>query len=251
MAKLKVGAGVCVGVDAHQGLLDVDFPYTLQQQGLTVYPAGPATRQVHRVRLNVANADFVPSLQAIQGAPQRYDCIFALHLLITIPADLRLQTLRSMRRLLSPTGRIVTNMSARFTSAAPNPAESGVPVQFLTSPYGYTEAPGCSMVLSSADAIPVQPAQGPLIRPKAVVWANQVSPNRFWVIARQQAAHAAERAGLSVVASRDIGKGDLFNLRRGSQSPPQSLLESLPETVVRARITAATDKGPTYHCSGK
>lgn len=251
MAKPKVGAGVCVGVDVHQGLLNVDFPHTLQQRGLAVYPAGPATRQVHRVCLNVADADFVTRLQAVQGAPQRYDCIFALHILTTIPPDLRLQTLRSMRRLLSPTGRIVTNMSARFTHVPLNPADSGVPVQFRPNEHDYTEAPGCAMLLTAARSIAVQPARGSPTLPKAVVWANQVSPNRFWVIARQQAAHAAERAGLSLITSRDIGKGDLFNLARGSQSPPLSLLESLSMNAIRARVTANISEDPGYHCTGR
>lgn len=250
-AKLRVGAGVCVGVDAHQGLLNVDFPHTLLQHGLTVFPAGSTTQQIHKAHLNVTDNDFVTTLQALQGAPQRYDCIFALHILTTIPADLRLQTLRNMRRLLSPTGRIITNMSARFTSAPPDSAESGVPVQFLTNPHGYTEAPGCAMLLDGSDSTPVQPAQGPLVRPKVVIWANQVSPDRFWVIARQQAAHAAERAGLSLTASRDIGKGDSFNLPPGSRSPPQSVLEGLPENTIRATVAANVGAALAYHCTGR
>lgn len=43
--------------------------------------------------LNYAN------LQATEGTLQRYDCIFALHILTTIPADRRLQSLGKRKRL--------------------------------------------------------------------------------------------------------------------------------------------------------
>lgn len=248
-AKLTVGAGVCVGVDAVQELLDIDFPHTLNDKSLAIYPQGTAAQQVHRLRANITDAALVDRVRALPGAPPVYNCIFALHVLTTIPPDQRLQTLRNMRRLLAPNGRILTNMSARFTDTPPPAAEAALPEQFRTAAR-YTEAPGSLILMMNAPHVVAVTPQGP--RPaKAAVSTTQLSPDRLWVVARQQAAHAAERAGLSVVASRDIGKGDRFGLPLGSRSPPQNQLNSLPPAQIVAMVTGNVAALGAYHCTGR
>ena len=248
-AKLTVGAGVCVGVDAVQELLNIDFPHTLNDKGLTVYPQGTAAQQVHRLRANITDAALVGHVHALPGAPLVYDCIFALHVLTTIPPDQRLQTLRNMRRLLAPNGRIVTNMSARFIDTPPPATQAAVPEQFRTAAR-YTEAPGSLILMMNAPHVVASTPQGP--RPaKTAVATTQLSPDRLWVVARQQATHAAERAGLSVVASRDIGKGDRFGLSPGSRSPPQSQLDSLTPAQIVTTLNNQVGALKVHHCTGR
>lgn len=250
-AKQAVGAGVCVGVDAVQGFLDVDLPFTLAGKGLTVYPAGTATQQVHRLRANVTETSLVDRIRALPGTPQTYDCIFAVHIFTTVPPQERLSVLRSMRRLLSPAGRIIMNMSARFVNTPPPAAQADTPEQFRTAP-AYTEAPGSLLLMGHAhQALPVARPQGPPTSPKVPLSITQLSPDRFWVLARQQAAHAAERAGFAVTASRDIGKGDLFNLPRGGRSPPPSQLDSMPLASIPVTMNAIVAPLGAYHCSGR
>lgn len=248
-AKLTVGTGVCVGVDAVQELLNVDFPHTLSNKGLAVYPQGTAAQQVHRLRANITDAALVDCVRALPGTPQAYDCIFAVHVFTTIPPDQRLQTLRNMRRLLAANGRIIMNMSARFINTPPPAAEAAVPEQFRTAA-GYTEAPGSLILMMNAPHVTIPTPLGPRSA-KTAVMTNQLSPDRLWVVARQQAAHAAERAGLFVAASRDIGKGDQFGLPRGGRSPPQGQLDSMPVAQIVPMLNERTSALNAYHCSGR
>jgi predicted SAM-dependent methyltransferase len=82
----------------------------LTRKGLTVYPAGGPVEQVHLLRANITEHGLDTAVRALPGAPQRFDCMFALHIFTTLPADQRRQTLVALHRLLSPGGRLIVNM---------------------------------------------------------------------------------------------------------------------------------------------
>jgi SAM-dependent methyltransferase len=178
-AKRAVGSGFCAAVDAVQGFLTVDIPWTLAQKGLTVYPAGGPAQQVHLLRANITESGLSTAVRALSGAPQRFDCIFALHIFTTLPTHQRRQALVDLRRLLSPGGRLIINMSARFTQGSAPPSASNIPVQFQTTPF--TEAPGSSVLTAFRTAGgPIQ-VPGPFsnLPRKDVTLTLQVAPDRF------------------------------------------------------------------------
>jgi SAM-dependent methyltransferase len=84
-AKQAVGAGFCVAVDAVQGFLNTDIPWELNNKGLTVYPTGTPSQQVHLLRNNITNGGLANLVRALPGAPQTFDCIIVLHVMNTLP----------------------------------------------------------------------------------------------------------------------------------------------------------------------
>ncbi|OAK93356.1 hypothetical protein IQ06DRAFT_341271 [Phaeosphaeriaceae sp. SRC1lsM3a] len=142
-AKQQVGNGFCVAVDALAGFVAQDIPFMLQQKGLAVSPNGNPSTQVHCVRANINDANFATTIPRPASA-QQFDCIVAVHLFTTLPPQQRRPAYVRLRRLLKPSGRLIVNMSARFTDSTPLSSESHLPVQFRTSPY--TESPGAHLV---------------------------------------------------------------------------------------------------------
>jgi hypothetical protein len=67
-AKTDVQGGLCVGIDAVQGFLDVDVPTRLARSRLTVAPAGKDTQKGYLVKGSVANGA-LPNLIAACTMP--------------------------------------------------------------------------------------------------------------------------------------------------------------------------------------
>ncbi|KAH3939702.1 hypothetical protein HBH98_243920 [Parastagonospora nodorum] len=136
------------------------------------------------------------------------------------------QALVDLRRLLSPCGRLIVNMSACFRLAPPAPAAASLPVQFQTTPF--TKAPGSRILTARRAAAPVQvPSGGAPLARKDITLTLKVAPDQFWVTAATQATAIAQDAGFVVNRVYNIGKGDSFGLANGPQSPPQIALNNM------------------------
>ncbi|KAH7549022.1 hypothetical protein BM1_10407 [Bipolaris maydis] len=250
-AKKRVGSGVCVAVDAVQGFISTDIPWMLQQQGLAAYPDGNPDTQVHCLRANITSNSFVATVRAIPGAPQRFDCIVALHLFTTLSPQQRRPALVALRQLLSPSGRLILNMSARFADASPSPADSALPVQFRTM--AHTEAPGATIYTSlrrDGPQVPVPHAGAGNLPRKVVTTTIQIAPDQFWTVAAAQAREAAQDAGFMVSSIRPIGKGSDWNLPEGRRSPPQAALDAMSFE----QLLQLSQQPPTlgaYNCIGR
>jgi SAM-dependent methyltransferase len=236
-AKQRVGAGFCLAVDATRGFLDTDIPWLLHQRGLTVAPDGASNQQVHLLAANLTS----PVFQGIMRnrwpqTPTHFDCIVALHVFTTMPAHERRQALVCLRQLLKPgTGRLIVNMTARFTDTLPLPAELNVPEQFRTTPH--TECPGAQMMMMLSNGASVPTPLDPAGLPrKQVAVSVQVAPDRFWTISRGQATAAAVDAGLRVQVPFDVGKGDNFGLPAGNHSPPPGTVDRMSADQARQAI---------------
>jgi SAM-dependent methyltransferase len=248
-AKHRVGPGFCVAVEAVQGFLNTDIPWALNNKGLAVYPAGTPSQQVHLLHANITDGALPNTIRALPGAPQTFDCIVALHLMNTLPAHQRRQTLVNLRRLLSPTGRLVITMSARFSNQPINPTEVNLPVQFRTS--NHTEAPGSELIMAFRAAPLVQvPRGGAGLAPKSVSTAVQIAPDRLWVIAAEQGSAAAINAGFTVGQVRNIGNGKTFGLPAGRHSPPQAALNNM-HALELGEVTRDIIENGTYCCIGR
>jgi SAM-dependent methyltransferase len=249
-AKQAVGGGFCVAVDAVQGFLSTDIPWTLAQKGLTVYPAGGLTQQVHLLRANITEPGFSAAVCALSNTTQKFDCIFALHIFTTLPAHQRRQALINLRRLLSPGGRLIINMSARFPQGSAPPSASNVPVQFQTTPF--TEAPGSSVLTAFRTAgSPIQvPGAVPNLPRKDVTLTVQVAPDQFWVTAATQATQAAQDTGFNVNSVHHIGKGNSFGLPNGRRSPSQTQLNAMSSAQLEQLAQTPPQLG-TYSCIGR
>jgi SAM-dependent methyltransferase len=88
-AKQAVSAGFCVAVDAVQGFLNTDIPWELNNKGLTVYPAGILSQQVHLLRNSITNGGLANIVRGLPRVPQTFDCIFVLHVMNTLPPPQR------------------------------------------------------------------------------------------------------------------------------------------------------------------
>lgn len=239
-AKVAVGSGFCAAVDAVQGFLDVDIPSALAQQGLD--------GSVSLLRANITDGALVKRVRSLPGAPQTFDYIFALHVFSTIPPPQRRQTLRNLRKLLSPTGSLIVTIAARFTDIAPLQAETALPVQFRST--GHTEAPGATLLTQVRCDEYISVPSGASLPIKRVASAIQHAPDRFWDVAAQQALDAATHAGYIVLDTRNIGKGDNFGLGQGGRSPPQSLLNNMG-TVQLAAAASQASIADCYCCVGR
>lgn len=249
-AKQRVGNGYCVAVDAVQGFLSTDIPWMLQQRGLAVSPNGAPAAQVYCMRANISDSNLAAKVRALPGVPQTFDCIVALHLFTTVPPHQRRQALVTLRQLLSPSGRLILNMSARFTTMLPSAADAARPVQFRTAEH--TEAPGASILTEfRANGPRVQIPRGGLGQPRKVVALTiQIAPDQLWTVAATQAREAAVDAGFHVNAVRNIGKGDDFGLPAGQRSPAQAALNAM--TLQQLVQTAQTRPTPNaYNCIGR
>jgi SAM-dependent methyltransferase len=248
-AKVAVGSGFCVGVDAVQGFLDVDIPAALANKGLAVYPNGTLATQVHLLRANVTDGALVNRIRALPGAPHTFDRIFVLHVITTIPALQRRQFLRCLHTLLTPTtGRLVLNMDAQFSDIPPLPAELNTPVQFRST--GHTQAPGATMLSAFQQHSFQATASGVLYPEKRVVTAVQFAADRLWVIAAQQATAAVVNAGFGVDTVRDIGKADDLGLARGGHSPSLSVLNNMSLGQLSS-IPGQVARAGEYGCAGR
>jgi hypothetical protein len=98
------------------------------------------SQQVHLLRNSITNGGLANIVRGLPGAPQTFDCIFVLHIMNMLPPPQRRQTLINLRHLLSPGGRLIVTMLARFTDILPILVEVNLPVQFCST--SYTEAPG-------------------------------------------------------------------------------------------------------------
>ncbi|KAE8847570.1 hypothetical protein PTNB73_01418 [Pyrenophora teres f. teres] len=246
-AKQAVGDGFCLAIDAVQGLLDLDIPWQLSNAGLTVYPLGTSQQQVHLMNANVTDDALRDRIAQVPQAPPSFDCIFALHLLNTIPPDQRLGILRNLYKLLNPDGCLIVSMSARLANFAPSPAESTVPVQFRTSPY--TEAPGSLLVMRYMNG-PTVPVPRGIDRPlNKVFFAMQLSPTRFWSIAAQQASEAANAAGFVIDRAHQLGKGDCFGLPVLDPSLPASTLVGMSHVQIIHQLLPQNQSG--WACRGR
>ena len=246
-AKQQVGNGFCVAVDALAGFVAQDIPFMLQQKGLAVSPNGNPSTQVHCVRANINDANFATTIPRPAPA-QQFDCIVAVHLFTTLPPEQRRPAYVRLRQLLKPSGRLIVNMSARFTDSTPLSSESHLPVQFRTSPY--TESPGAHLVSEfRSDVPPVRLPDGS-DAPGRLVMTVQTAPDRLWAVAAQQAGAAAMDAGFVVHSVRNIGKGDDFGLPTGRRSPSMAVLNSMTDAQFQS-FAAATCTSRAYNCIGR
>jgi SAM-dependent methyltransferase len=246
-AKRAVGGGLVVGLDGVQGFLDVDAAAHLRDHGFTVAPAGPTARQVHLVKGSVTDGAIRNLLANKTDHPAVYDVIFLLHIFETIPPSQRRQTLQSMKRMLAPGGRIIMNMSARFGNAGTMAiGDPQVPVQFRVG--DFTEAPGAMLIASmEPENGTVQLPDGRTTVVRRPWFACQVSPDRFWGIAAQQAQAAAAHVGLRVVQQQNISKGSEQGLPPRTQSPPALELQNMTEAQLEERCRIM----PGFHCWGR
>jgi hypothetical protein len=100
----------------------------------------------------------------------------------TLPPPQRRQTLINLRHLLSPGGRLIVTMSARFTDILPILAEVNLPVQFRST--SYTKAPGSQLLMAFKATPRVQiPSGGPSRDFKVVTMSLQIAPDRLWTVA--------------------------------------------------------------------
>lgn len=248
-AKLAVESRYCVAVDAVEGFLRTDVPWTLERHGLTVHPAGAVNEQVHLLHADITDNNLNRTIRALVGAPSTFDCIVALHVFNTLPPHQRRRVLINLRRLLSLDGRLITTMSARFTNIPAAPAEISCPIQFRVT--DHTESPGSHVVtVATTNNLVHVPNNGTAVPARTVTFSLQVAPNRFWLIAAQQARHAAEDAGFSVECIHDIGKGDSFDLPEHGHSPLQSTLDTMSMAAILADATKSS-QDHTYSCAGR
>lgn len=250
-AKRTVGSGFCVAVDAVQGFVSTDIPWMLQQQGLAASPSGTPATQVHCLRANITSSNFANTVRSVPGAPQRFDCIVALHLFTTLAPSQRRQALVTLRQLLSPSGRLVLNMSARFTNSLPQPANAALPVQFRNGPY--TETAGATiytLLMRDGPRVPI-PRAGATDQPRKVIdLTYQTAPDRLWAVAAAQAREAVEDAGFSVSKVEPIGKGDDFGLPVGRHSPTHAQLKAISMDQLVAIARKCPIQG-AYNCMGR
>jgi hypothetical protein len=225
-----------------------DIPFMLQRNQLAVSPNGTPATQVHCVCANINDANFSTTIP-LPGPSRRFDCIVAVHLFTTLPPALRRPAFVKLRQLLKTGGRLIVNMSARFTDSPPLASQASTPVQFRTSPY--TESPGSHIILDiRTDRPAVSLPGGGSTFSKSVVLALQTCPNRFWDVAKLQAREAAENAGFVVQDMRNIGKGDSFGLAAGLSSPPMSTLMAMSSSEF-ATYASTRPKAGTYLCIGR
>jgi cyclopropane fatty-acyl-phospholipid synthase-like methyltransferase len=175
-AKLKVGGGICVAVDAVQGFLDTDVAARLAQEGLTRAPGGRDDQKVFLLTASATQGDLSNLIDARVGRPVKFHVVFAIHLFETIAPRQRRQALQTWKKMLAPGGRLIVNMSPSFSSTAPT--------QFTPDA---TEAPGCVFVVRyDAGKKPTKLlAQDRLVATPEVVAAVQVSPDSLWTEARR------------------------------------------------------------------
>ncbi|EUC26823.1 Methyltransf-18 multi-domain protein [Pyrenophora tritici-repentis] len=250
-AKRTVGSGFCVAVDAVQGFVSTDIPWMLQQQGLAASPSGTPATQVHCLCANITSSNFANTVRAVPGAPQQFDCIVAVHLFTTLAPSQRRQALVTLRQLLSPSGRLVLNMSARFTNSSLQPANAALPVQFRNGPY--TETAGATiytLLMRDGPRVPIPGASATDLPRKVIELTYQTAPNRLWTVAAAQAREAAEDAGFSVSKIEPIGKGDDFGLPDGRHSLTHAELRAMNID----QLVATAKEGPIprrYNCMGR
>jgi SAM-dependent methyltransferase len=248
-AKQAVGAGFCVAVDAVQGFLNTDIPWELNNKGLAVHPAGTPSQQVHLLRNSITNGGLANIIRALPGAPQTFDCIVVLHVMNTLPPPQRRQTLINLRHLLSPGGRLIITMSARFTDIPPIPAEVNLPVQFRST--GHTEAPGSQLLMAFKATPRVQiPSGGPSRDFKVVTMSLQIAPDRLWTVAAAQARAAAISAGFAVGTVCNIGNGDGFGLLPGRHSPSRPALNAM-DIAQLGPVASSIAQPRSCGCSGR
>jgi hypothetical protein len=151
----------------------------LQQRGLAISPSGTPAVQVHCMRANISDPNFAAKVRALPSAPQRFDCIVALHLFTTLLPYQRRQALVTLRQLLSSSSRLILNMLARFTTMPPSAANAARLVQFQTAEH--TEALGASILIEfRTDSPRVQIPQGsPSQLRKVVALTIQIAPDRL------------------------------------------------------------------------
>lgn len=246
-AKSRVGSGFCVAVDAVQGFLSVDVTSALANKGLSVYPAGTSAQQVHLLRADITDGALSNTIRALPNSPPTFDCIFVLHVLNILPPHQRRQTLRALRQLLSPTGRLIITMSAFFGNDSLPQSTLSLPVQFRAN---YTEAPGAHILVAASEEDRVRVPSGQSLPLKSVTMGLQVSPNRFWTVAAAQAAAAAADTGFMVGAVHHIGKGDTFGLSDGLHSPTLSVVNNMSVGQIGEAMKAIS-KNHTCCCIGR
>lgn len=245
-AKISVRDGLCVGLDAVEGFLNIDVPHRLARSGLTVAPAGSDAEKVHLIKGSVTDGALPNLIQQRVGQQQpKFDVIFALHVFNTIPPNQRRQALLTWKRLLADGGRMIVSMSARF---GPNSGSIQGPAQFFTTT-PLTEAPGCVVVISNSIHSTIQSADGTLLPERIIIAATQQAPDRLWQAARQQSQQAASAVGLRVINSHDIGKGNLLGLTHTVSSPPQATLDVMLPDKIMEWMNAQTIAG--HQCWGR
>jgi SAM-dependent methyltransferase len=103
-----------------------------------VYPTSTLSQHVYLLRNNITNGGLVNLVRALPRAPSTFNCIIVLHVMNTLPPPHHRQTLMNLRRLLSPGGRLIVTVSARFTDISLILVEVNLLVQFRST--SYTEA---------------------------------------------------------------------------------------------------------------
>jgi SAM-dependent methyltransferase len=246
-AKKRVQHGHCVAVDAVQGFLDEDLPFTLSCNELAVAPDGTLATQVHCIRANLTHNDFADRIPKPEGS--RFDCIAAIDVFTTLAPGQRLPALVTLRRLLKPGGRLLVNLCPFFLAPSDPAGASNVPVQFSAGA-GFTEAPGCVMVVEwRNDGRGAMTPRG-RFPDKAIVQAMQIAPDYLWQVARVQGRQAAEHAGFAVDRCIDIGKADHYGLHNQPPSPPKHELEALTFEELSESVTRRPAYG-TRVCIGR
>jgi SAM-dependent methyltransferase len=214
-AKLAVGNGICVGVDAVQGFLDVDVAARLQHHQLTRAPAGNDDTKVFLLKASATQGDLPKLVNTCVGQPIQFNVIFAVHLFNTITPAQRRQALQTWSKMLAEGGRLIVSMSPTFSKTPASPFTIGAS-QFTV---GATETPGCVFFVKydTSVAYRLLVDNSKVAKPQ-IINATQLSPDDTWQEGHRQAEEAAASVKLRVVTCKSIGKGDSFGLPQTSPS---------------------------------
>ncbi|KAJ4329657.1 hypothetical protein N0V87_010680 [Didymella glomerata] len=225
LAKQAVGSGLVVGLDGVPGFLAVDATAHLASHGLTVAPAGDPAQRVHLVKGNITDGNISKHLALMTGEPACYNVIFLVHVFETIPPEQRCSLLKRLKGLLTPGGRIVISMSARFTNEPIASLELQIPVQFRPVPH--TEAVGSVLVTTLSPDLSEATADGAVVPARIPSGIVQTAPRYLWDAATKQAQAAAAHVGLRLVQAAQLGAHDFGLIQVESVPPPPPLLAGM------------------------
>lgn len=216
--------GLVVGLDGVKELLDTDATHTLSLAEYVVAPEGSLKNQVHLVHGSVTDGAIGKLLASKTGKPAVYDVIFLVHVFETIPPPQRRQALQGIKRMLSPGGRIVMSLSARFGTLGQ--VGNNTPVQFHTGTYN--ETPGCLHVFRYSKEKPKETASRGWTAGHDFQSCIQMAPDHLWAVAKEQATAMASNLGFHIVQVKSIGNGET---QAPSASDPMTVAQNYATSI--------------------
>ncbi|KAF2679513.1 hypothetical protein K458DRAFT_393929 [Lentithecium fluviatile CBS 122367] len=210
LAKPCIGSGMCVGVDAVNGFLQIDTPFRLQRSQLYVAP------KVHLLLASATHANLHSFISnRLQHRGILFNAIFAIQILPTIPPDQRAATLKMWTSMLAPGGRLFVTMTGRFGTSGPS---ASCPIQFASCSE-LAEIPGCVIGFYLHPSARTATAGGNSVPVRIPIMTLQLSPDRMWDVARAQVSDAAISVGLTVTEMHNIGNGTGLTLAASANGP--------------------------------